>query len=73
MADSLSVAVKVTGDASNLEKSINDATSAIEKQSKKAVKALKDQRDAYGVLRDEQGRIVEGLSKWQRALGYYVD
>ena len=73
MADSLSVAVKVTGDASNLEKSINDATTAIEKQSKKAVKALKDQRDAYGVVRDEQGRIVEGLSKWQRALGYYVD
>lgn len=73
MADSLSVAVKITGDATNLEKSIDDATRAIENQSKKAVKALKDQRDAYGVLRDEQGRIVEGLSKWQRALGYYVD
>lgn len=73
MTDSLSVAVKITGDATNLEKSIDDATRAIENQSKKAVKALKDQRDAYGVLRDEQGRIVEGLSKWQRALGYYVD
>ena len=73
MADSLGFAVKITGDASNLEKSINDATITIENQSKKAVKALKDQRDAYGVLRDEQGRIVDGLSKWQRALGYYVD
>ena len=73
MADSLGFAVKVTADSTDFKKGIDDAAAAVEKQSKRAVKALKDQKDAYGVLRDEQGRIVEGLSKWQRALGYFVD
>ena len=59
MADSLGFAVKVTADSTDFKKGIDDAAAAVEKQSKRAVKALKDQKDAYGVLRDEQGRIVE--------------
>lgn len=73
MADSLGFAVRLTADTANFTKSVDDAAKAVERQSARAVKALKEQRDAYGILRNSQGQIVEGLSKWQKELGYYVD
>ena len=73
MANTIGVAVQVTADAGGFRKSIDDVSASLVKTQEQALRAAQETRDAFGVLRDGQGRIVEGLAKWQKKLGYYVD
>lgn len=73
MAKNIGVGVQLTADASSFKKSIDDVSAAVARNQKATIRAAQETRDAFGVLRDDQGRIVEGLSKWQKDLGYYVD
>lgn len=73
MAKNIGVGVQLTADASAFKKSIDDVSAAVARNQKATIRAAQETRDAFGVLRDDQGRIVEGLSKWQKELGYYVD
>lgn len=69
----IGVAVQVTADAGGFRKSIDDVSASLVKTQEQALRAAQETRDAFGILRDSQGRIVEGLAKWQKKLGYYVD
>ena len=73
MANTIGVAVQVTADAGGFRKSIDDVSASLVKTQEQALRAAQETRDAFGVLRDGQGRIVEGLAKWPKKLGYYVD
>ncbi|MBQ9016631.1 hypothetical protein IJ103_00085 [Candidatus Saccharibacteria bacterium] len=73
MAKNIGVGVQLTADASAFKKSIDDVSAAVARNQKATIRAAQETRDAFGVLRDDQGRIVEGLTKWQKDLGYYVD
>ena len=73
MANTIGVAVQVTADAGGFRKSIDGVSASLVKTQEQALRAAQETRDAFGVLRDGQGRIVEGLAKWQKKLGYYVD
>ena len=73
MANTIGVAVQVTADAGGFRKAIDDVSASLVKTQEQALRAAQETRDAFGVLRDGQGRIVEGLAKWPKKLGYYVD
>ena len=73
MANTIGVAAQVTADAGGFRKAIDDVSASLVKTQEQALRAAQETRDAFGVLRDGQGRIVEGLAKWQKKLGYYVD
>lgn len=69
----LGASVQLTADAGGFKKSIDDVSAALIRTQQQSLRAAQETRDAFGVLRDSQGRIVEGLAKWQKNLGYYVD
>lgn len=68
--------VRVTGDFGDLEVKLNGVVKTFSKGSKEAKKASDVMRDAFGrqiVKVDGVERIVEGLAKWRREAGMYVD
>ena len=69
----IGVAVQITAQTGGFKKSIEEVSAALVKTQKDQLRAAQETRDAFGILRDGQGRIIEGLSQWQKKLGYYVD
>lgn len=76
MANNIGANVRVTGDFGDLEIKLNGVVKAFGQSAKEAKKASDVMRDAFGrqvIKVDGVERIVEGLAKWRREAGMYVD